>query len=35
MGQYDADPADYEWREDGINVSLTWWTLARRSCGHD
>jgi hypothetical protein len=27
MSQYDdADHADYEWREDGINVSLTWWT---------
>jgi hypothetical protein len=31
----DADHADYEWREDGINVSLTWWTLAGASRGHD
>ena len=31
----DADHADYEWREDGVNVSLTWWTLAGASRGHD
>jgi hypothetical protein len=31
----DADHADYEWREGGINVSLTGGRSPGASCGHD